>query len=86
MKKQKENKNQQTINFTVLDEKGNSAIERVVEGYLLNQLKWYEPLIIADLHEQVYGMLSMKYNPLSAEEQIDMMIEDLIDYLNNIKQ
>ena len=74
------------INFNVLDDIDNSMVVLMVEKFIMNQLEPVDAFVIADLHNQIFGSLTMDYNSLPIDKQIEQMIKDFIKYLNQIKQ
>lgn len=86
MKKCKKSSKSHTINFNLLENIDNSMISLMVEKFIMNQLEPIDLFIINDLHNKVFGPLTISYDSLSVNEQIEKMVNDLIKYLNEIKQ
>lgn len=74
------------INFNILEDIDNSMVVLMIEKFIMNRLESVDPFIIADLHNKIFGSLTMDYNSLPIDEQLEKMIKDLIKYLKNIKQ
>lgn len=75
-----------TINFNILKDIDNSMIRLMVEKFIMNKLESVDAFVIADLHNKIFGSLTMDYNSLPVDEQIEKMVRDFIKYLKNIKQ